>query len=555
MKNLKLKIKKVFLTLLTCYLLPATCNAQTWQWTKLIQPFDNRSGMGVKVSPKDGNLYASGGFNQSIDLGNSHTVTGNNDGFLAKFDTAGVCQWTQHVYVTTQGCGCNVQGNTSGSGIVGFDSQGNLIVAGSYCGCGEEFGGISSNSPGYNLFLAKYNTSGQCLWVKTKAGSYNPSTGQTDDQINAVTIDANDNIYIDMLSYATSSTFCGLSFATQGEYFFKVSTNGVGIWNKQIATTTAGYILPQLKYYNKRVYAVAQYAGTVAFSTHTLTAQGSLDVAALKMDTAGNILAAVDIGATGGQTGALGVVLSNNKMVLLCQAYTNTVSSGTYTLNTGTGMDKTFLIAYDTANLSVQNYRNTATDNKGNGTGLYNDTKGNIYVLATNTATTSFGSLSSVPAGKHIIKMDNTLTNYWHLENTNTCVVPDTLGNLYTVDIFSGSDTYGPFTETATYGITLGKIKNAYTTGMGGRMAQTNNMQVYPNPSSNLFNLKLGSNIKNTGNIKIMLYDISGRLIDNLPFTQADENTLQINLSSYAEGNYLIKAEIDGVLYTAKLER
>src|SRR6185437_11470383 len=476
-------------------------HAQNWEWSKLIQPADNKAYMTGMADPA-GNVYMGGFFNQSIDFGNSKTLSGNWDGCIARFDTAGLCQWAQRIYVTTQGCGCTVEGNRSSAYVAGFDSNGNVIIYGGFCGCGEFFGGSTSSVPaaGYNIFIAKYSPSGTCLWVKTKPGSWNSSTGQTDDQIYTVTIDASDNIYIDMLSYATNTTFCGLTFAPQGEFFLKVNTNGVGIWKTQIATTTVGYTLAQLKYFNSRIYATAQYVGTVTFGTHTLTAQGSLDVAVLKMDTAGSYLAAVDFGGSGGQTGALGLAVSNDKIVVLGQAYTNSVSisAGTYTLNTGTGNDGTFLVTYDTTSLTPQAVRNTATDNNGSGTGLYNDNKGNLYLTATNSATTGFGGLSNVPAGHHVIRMDNTLTNYWYMQSVSVCVAPDTLGNIYTVDGFSGgTDVNGA----------LGKIHNARTTGLGGaRMAQTNTMQVYPNPSTGLFNLKLGTDIKHN-NAKIVLYD------------------------------------------------
>jgi len=549
-----LKKNLIIILLLTA----SITQAQNWEWVKLIQPNDNKAYMGAQVGT-DGKIYAAGNFNTAINFGNSQSLSGNWDGFVAQFDTAGACQWAKKIYVVTQGCGCTVQGNTSYAAVAGTDSYGNVIVYGGYCGCSEAFGsGITSNVPGYNLFLAKYSPTGVCQWVQTKPGSWNSSTGQTDDEIYAVTIDASDNIYISMFNYATNTTFCGLNFANQGSYIFKISTNGVGIWNKQTGSLTGGYTIAQMENINKRIYSYSGFIGTCAFGTTTLTAQGSLDVAVLKMDTAGNYLAAADIGSPGNQTGAYALAISNNRVVLLANNYASSVIVGTYTLNTSTSMDKTFLVAYDTTGLTVQAARNTATDNNGAGSGLYSDNKGNMYLLAHNSATTGFGALSSVPAGRHVIRMDNTLTNYWYMESVGSCVAPDTLGNIYILDAFTTSANYGSsLSETATNGITLGKIHNARTTGIDeGRMAaQTNTMQIYPNPSSSLFNLKLSTNIK-SNNAKITLYDISGRLVsDNIAFTKQDENTLQINLSTFAEGNYIIKAEVDNVLYSAKLER
>jgi len=530
--------------------------AQNWEWVKLIQPNDNKSYMGAVVG-SNGKVYTAGNFNTSINFGNSQSLSGNWDGFAAQFDTAGLCQWAQRIYVTTQGCGCTVQGNHSYAQVV-TDNSGNAIVYGAFCGCGATFGsGITSANSGYNLFLAKYNSSGVCQWVKTKPGSFNPSTGQTDDQIYAVTIDASDNIYIDMGSLATNTTFCGLTFATAGEYLFKVNSSGVGIWEKQISTTTAGYGTTQLKYFNKRVYSCVQFVGTVALGTNTVTSQGSTDVAVLKMDTAGNVLASTACQSTGTDQ-SLSIATSNNRIVLLTSTDANSVTIGTHTLNTNGSKDKTFLVAYDTTSLTVQNYTNTAHDSLGSGSGLYGDIKGNLYITVNNSAATGFGNIGSIAAGRHVIRMDNTLTNYWYTQSVSTCVAPDTLGNIFIVDGFNISASYGSsLSETSSgHGITLGKIHNAWSTGMGGiRMASTNSMQVYPNPSTGLFNLQLGTNIKNN-NAKITLYDISGRLIaDNIPFTKQDENTLQIDLTKYVEGSYIIKAEVDNVLYSAKLER
>ncbi len=248
-------------------------------------------------------------------------------------------------------------------------------------------------------------------------------------------------------------------------------------------------------------------------------------------------------------------MVTNNKVILLSQTTSSSIVAGTYTLNTSSSKDKTFLVSLDTS-LNVLNARNTANDSLGSGSGLYNDKWGGIYLTTNSYGTTGFGNLNNVSAGRSIIKMDASLNCFWYLQNVSTCVAPDTLGNVYIVDGFNVSATYGPFTvNTAGHGKTLGKIQNTLTPIGGPAGKQTNNMQVYPNPSAGLFNLKLANAIKNNNGIKIILYDVNGKLVDNIPFIKNDETTLQINLSSYAQGNYIIKAEVDGILYSSKLER
>jgi len=273
------------------------------------------------------------------------------------------------------------------------------------------------------------------------------------------------------------------------------------------------------------------------------------------MDTAGTIFGASDIGGSGGQITAISIVNSNDKVVLLSQSNASIVSAGSYTVNTGIGKDKSFLITYDTS-LNVLNARNTANDSIGTGFSLTADWKGGIYVLTYNSATTGFGNLLNVPADRHIMKMDVNLNNFWYLQSVGNFVAPDTLGNVYIVDKFYNSATYGPFTQNTTnLGITLGKIQNTLTPIGGPAGRQQNGMSIYPNPGEGVFNLKVSAGIKNKKSVIITLMDAMGKEIPLTVFTQPDDITLQVDLSSLAKGLYVVKVMADGVSYTAKLER
>lgn len=515
--------------------------AQNWEWAKLNTPADASSGMNIMTGP-DGKVYGAGNFHLSLSLTNSVTLGGLHPAFVAKFDTAGLCQWAQQINVTN-GCGCT--NGSAGAKVVGFDSGGNIIVAGFYCGCSADFGnGVTTTDWDYVMYVAKFNSSGQCQWAKTK-----PSTNS--DILFDVTIDAQDNIYMSFDNFANGVTFCGLSF-NSGAYVIKINSSGNGIWKKLTGTTT-GYGITSLKYDKNRLYCSGAFGGTATIGTNTYTASGSNDAFVAVMDTAGTILKSSRLNAAGNESPSGLCMIGNTKFCFLAQTTGSSVTVGSYTVNTGTGKDKSFLISYDTA-LNVINARTTATDSLGQGNQIYSDKFGHIYVLAGNYGTTGFGNLTSVPAGSHIISMDYNLHNYWRLESVNGCVAPDTLGNIYIVDIFTTSQTYGSTTLSATNGITLGKIRNAFS-GLGGRMAQNNSISVYPNPSEGLFNLRMGTIIKHKQSINISLWDINGKLIENVPFTQVDDFTLQVNLESYAKGLYMIKAQIDGVFYSAKLEK
>src|SRR5436309_240332 len=109
--------------------------------------------MNIMVGP-DGNVYAGGTYQSAISLTNSVNLSGS-AGFVAKFDTAGLCQWAQKI-VPNSGCGCTTA--DASATVRGFDQQGNMLVSGFYCGCGADFGnGITTSQLANTMYIAKFN--------------------------------------------------------------------------------------------------------------------------------------------------------------------------------------------------------------------------------------------------------------------------------------------------------------------------------------------------------------------------------------------------------------
>lgn len=68
-------------------------------------------------------------------------------------------------------------------------------------------------------------------------------------------------------------------------------------------------------------------------------------------------------------------------------------------------------------------------------------------------------------------------------------------------------------------------------------------MNVYPNPTSDKVNVQLTEYDSQSNNMEIQLFDIYGKLLQTVP---ASNENLRINLSSYAQGVYFIKAVVEG---------
>jgi hypothetical protein len=108
-----------------------------------------------------GNVYVTGNYAGTANFGGiSRTSAGNNDVFVAKYNSSGTPQWVRSAGGT---------GTDYGAGIA-VDAAGNVYVTGYYQGTAS-FGGISSTSAGlYDIFVAEYNSSGILQWVQSAGG-------------------------------------------------------------------------------------------------------------------------------------------------------------------------------------------------------------------------------------------------------------------------------------------------------------------------------------------------------------------------------------------------
>lgn len=80
------------------------------------------------------------------------------------------------------------------------------------------------------------------------------------------------------------------------------------------------------------------------------------------------------------------------------------------------------------------------------------------------------------------------------------------------------------------------------TTGIADNNTYTNQISIFPNPSSS--NISITSSAPNTANTTIEILDATGKRIDQIFFQNS--STLSVNCSGYAEGIYLLRMISDG---------
>ena len=176
----------------------------------------NDVGFGIAVDV-NGNSYVTGFFPGTVTFGQGEakqtilTSTGALDIFVAKYDPNGILSWAKQ---------CGGSGDHGGFGIA-VDVNGNSYVTG-FFGASATFGGTALTSAGaYDLFVAKYNSSGILEWANQAGGLSDDETGL------GIAVDAYSNSYVTGI-FSGSATFGGATLTSAGDRDIFVAKFGQG---------------------------------------------------------------------------------------------------------------------------------------------------------------------------------------------------------------------------------------------------------------------------------------------------------------------------------------
>ncbi len=140
-------------------------SAQSISWTRTHNGLSNDNDLGFCIAvDSNGNVYVAG----------TEVVTGESGNiWIRKYDSNGNTIWTR----THNG----VANNGDAGNSITVDSSGNVYVTG--------YEGVAGES--FNIWIRKYNPDGSTNWTRTHNGSAN---GQ--DAGNSITVDSNGNVYV-----------------------------------------------------------------------------------------------------------------------------------------------------------------------------------------------------------------------------------------------------------------------------------------------------------------------------------------------------------------------
>jgi hypothetical protein len=263
----------------------------------------------VTTDPQ-GNYYVVGDFEGTVNFNPNGTpvdltaAAGPNDpavdGYLAKYSPTGTLVWVQH-FATDATDVVEVVG-------ISLDPTGNVLIDGWISGQ-STFGSITlagtggrTTGDGIAAFAAKLDSAGNVLWADQLAGTSADTFGFN------IATDALGNAYV-AGGFALTQTIGASTLTSVGEYngfVAKLSPSGAVVWAKNVAAGP-GYVQCYGIGVDKsgNVYTSGSFEGAAHFGSYSLTSAGDYDIYVIKLNSAGTVQWAHQLGGTANDWGGV----------------------------------------------------------------------------------------------------------------------------------------------------------------------------------------------------------------------------------------------------------
>ena len=198
-------------------------------------------------------------------------------------------------WVTTS-TGLTTNGYNSASDII-LDANKNSYVVGQF-DSQLIFGSVSLNSASQVIFIAKFDSTGTCLWAK-KADAYTAYSGVS------ITLDYNQDLIITGLYYSSASfdTITINSTGMSDVFIAKISSTGQWKWAKSYGGSSYDQGRQIDVDTNNNIYVTGTSVGTVVFDSLQVSGLGGYDVFVGKFTPSGKCLWVKNSAGSGNEKG------------------------------------------------------------------------------------------------------------------------------------------------------------------------------------------------------------------------------------------------------------
>lgn len=309
------------------------------------------------------------------------------------------------------------------------DNTGNTYITGAFNSPTLAFGSnVLTNTGGADLFLTKYDNTGNVLWTRSAVGN-----SSSFEESWAVAVDENNNVVITGVFSGTNLTFGGttLSCPNNGKNIFIVKYDSQGnlMWAKSVDFTSTIWMTDITTDNNGNIFITGQYSSAtngITFGSITLNAPSNGNPFVAKYDPNGNVVWAKAATSTSGNWSE-GIAVDGSGNVFITGGYISSSSDpfsfGGITLPNTNGTRNIFTMKFNSngnaiwAKNGVPATTNTYGDN---GFGIDVDQNGNVAVIGSMKSNSiTFGTIPVTNSNTNntpdivIIKYDGNGNTLW----------------------------------------------------------------------------------------------------------------------------------------------
>ena len=343
---------------------------------------------------------------EAVDPGGNVYVTGNFGGKVAFGPVSLTSRGERNVFVAKLNPAGNVlwaksMGSAAtgdyGRGLALDPRNGDPVVTGFFSGAAQ-FGASSLGNNGQgDIFVERLNpANGNVLWARGFGG---PGS----DQGQSVAVDRSGNAYITG-SFQNSVAFGATTLTTPDTdstdiFVTKLDAAGSVVWATQLGGSGQDSGFGVAADAAGNAYVTGNFTGTGQFGGVTLTSAGDSDAFVAKLSAAGDVAWAVAEGGIGHDDGVAIAVTPDGRGVYATGDFVGTVPFGAASL-TSAGQDDTFVQKLDGSGASVwaRRYGGTGFDA---GFGITLDAAGSVYTTGVFQGTAGFGPTTLTSAGDY----------------------------------------------------------------------------------------------------------------------------------------------------------
>jgi hypothetical protein len=368
-----------------------------------------------------------------------------------------------------------------GANEIATDPSGNIIVAGTFNGTVDFdpsiFVSNLTSAGNDDVFIAKYNSSGNFMWVK-QLGNTNQ------DNITDLKCDATGNIYFTgnftgTVDFNPSASTLNLTAIGGSDiYAVKYDNNGNLIYAKAMGGTSGDYGWALDIDNSGALYLNGSFNGTADFdpsaATYTLTSNGLQDVFVTKLSNTGTFVWASKMGGPAADSpGDIELNTAENLLYMVC-TFSNTITNGVTTF-TSAGKQDVYMQRIPAASGGLNTAKTYGGTDNDYVSDLTIDASDNMYLTG---SFAGLGDFDPSPAVAQLVvqttgdndaylsKLSSSFVFSWvkQIESTSTDggnkIKLDSDNNIYWLGYFTGPDTDLDPSVAGTYTVTNNGASN-----------------------------------------------------------------------------------------------